>query len=202
MSAIESRRCTTKINECINGIRRWLDDNHLFLNEAKTEAILFHSSVVHSPSPLPSIYVCWSYISLSPTVRDIGILLDSRLDMSAQVSNVCRAAYSNLFRIAKIQTSLTTAACKTLVHSLVTSQLDYGNAVLYGISDRLLLRLEMVQHSAARVVLRIRRGDRRSMTAALKQLHWLPVKCLVPLPIPFRLLLMFYVAQPAYNLNY
>ena len=34
----------------------------------------------------------------------------------------------------------------------------------------------MVQRSAARVVLRIRRGDRRSMTAALKQLHWLPVR--------------------------
>ena len=87
-------------------------------------------------------------ISLSPTVRDIGVLLDSRLDMSAQVSNVCRAAYSNLFRIAKIRTSLTTAACKTLVHSHVTSRLDYGNAVLYGISDRLLHRPEMVQGSA------------------------------------------------------
>ena len=71
---------------------------------------------------------------------------------------------------------VTTAACKTLVHSLVTSRLDYGNAVLYGISDRLLHRLEMVQRSAARVVLRIRRGDRRSMTAALEQLHWLPVR--------------------------
>ena len=96
--------------------------------------------------------------------------------MSAQVSNVCRAAYSNLFRIAKIRTSLTTAACKTLVHSLVTSRLNYGKAVLYGISDRLLHRLEMVQRSAAGVVLRIRRGDRRSMTAALEQLHWLPVR--------------------------
>ena len=63
--------------------------------------------------------------------------------------------------------------CKTLVHSLVTSRIDYGNAVLYGISDRL---LEMVQRSAARVVLRIRRGDRRSLTAVLKRLHWLPVK--------------------------
>ena len=60
--------------------------------------------------------------------------------------------------------------------SLVTSRIDYGNAVLCGISDRLLHRLGMVQRSAARVVLRIRRGDRRSMTAVLKQLHWLPAK--------------------------
>ena len=96
--------------------------------------------------------------------------------MSAQVANVCHAAHSNLFRIAKIRTNLTTAACKTLVHSVVTSRLDSGNAVLYGVSDRVLHRLEMVQPSAARVVLRVRRGDRRSMTATLQQLHWLPVK--------------------------
>ena len=131
-----------KIEECVSDIRQWLDYNHLLLSEAKTEAIVVRSSAVHSPSSLSTICVCG---------RDIGVLLDSRLDMSAQVSNVCRAAYSNLFRIAKIRTSLTTAACKTLVHALVTSRLDYGNAVLYGISDRLLHRLEMVQRSAASI---------------------------------------------------
>ena len=101
---------------------------------------------------------------------------DNGLDMSAQVSNACRGDYFHLFRIAKMRKCLNTAACKTLVHSLVTSRIDYGNAVLYGISDRLLHRLDMVQRSAARVVLRIRHGDWQSMTAALKQLHWLPVK--------------------------
>ena len=112
----------------------------------------------------------------TPAIRDIGVVLDNGLDMSAQVSNACRGAYFHLFRIAKIRKCLDTAACKTLVHSLVTSRIDYGNAVLYGISDRLLHRLEMVQRSASRVVLRIRRGDRRSMTEALQLLHWLPVK--------------------------
>ena len=98
----------------MSDIRQWLDYNHILLNEAKTEAIVFCSSAVHSPSSLSTICVCGSSISLSLTVCDIGVLLDSRLDMSAQVSNVCRSAYSNLFRIAKIRTILTTAACKTL----------------------------------------------------------------------------------------
>lgn len=137
---------------------------------------MFRSTTVRSPSAMSTIDVCGSAVSLTPTVRDIGVILDSGLDMSAQVSNACRAAYFNLFRIAKIRTSLTITACKTLVHSLVTSRIDYGNAVLCGISDRLLHRLEMVQRSAARVVLRIRRGDRRSLTAVLQQLHWLQVK--------------------------
>ena len=48
-------------------------------------------------------------------------------------------------------------------HSLLgeyTDPLDYGNVVLYGISNRIVHCLEMVQRSAA--VLRVRRGDRRS----------------------------------------
>ena len=180
----------------MSDIRQWLDYNHLLLNEAKTEAIVFRSSAVHSPSSLSTICVCGSSISLSLTVRDIGVLLDSRLDMSAQVSNVCRSAY--LFRIAKMRTSLTTAACKTLVHALVTSRLDYGNAVLYGISDRLLPRLEMVQRSAARVVLRLRRYDRRSMTAALEQLHWLLVKYRIEYKILVIVFRALHERTPAY----
>ena len=48
--------------------------------------------------------------------------------------------------------------------------------MLFGITDRLLLRLEMVQRSAARVVMQIRRGDRQSKTTIPRQLHWLPIK--------------------------
>ena len=84
----------------------------------------------------------------------------------------------------RLRDTLTIGTIKCLVHALVTSRIDYGNVMLYVISDRLLPRLELVQHSAARVVVRIRRVDRRSMTAALKQLHWLQVK----LQVEYRLL--------------
>ena len=67
-------------------------------------------------------------------------------------------------------------ACKTLVHALVISRVDYGNALLYGITDRLLHRLEMIQHSAARIIMCIKRHDRQSITAVLQHLHWLTVK--------------------------
>ena len=75
-----------------------------------------------------------------------------------------------------IRDSVSTTVCKSLIHGLVTSRVDYGNAILFGISDRHLHRLEMVQRSAARIVMQIRRGDRQSMTTILRQLHWLPVR--------------------------
>ena len=100
-----------KIDECVRDIRRWLNCNHLLLNETKTEAIVFRSTTVRSPSAMSTIDVCGSAVSLTPTIRDIGAILDSGLDMSAQASSACRAAYLNLFRIDKIRTSLTITAC-------------------------------------------------------------------------------------------
>ena len=152
------------ITECVEELRQWLTDKRLLLNEDKTEAILFRSSC-----PVAStINICGSVAQLKPTVRDIGVVLDTRLDMASQVSSVCRSAYYHLFRIAKIRASLTVVACKTLVHALVISRVDYGNALLYGITDRLLHRLEMIQHSAARIIMCIKRHDRQSITVVLQ----------------------------------
>ncbi|KAK2165407.1 hypothetical protein NP493_1366g00013 [Ridgeia piscesae] len=109
------------------------------------------------------------------------------------VANVCRSAYYHLSRIVKIRDSISTTVCKSLIHGLVTSRLDYGNAILYGISDRHMHRLEMVQRSAARIVRQIRRGDRQSMTTILRQLHWLPVRK----RIDFKLLVL--VHRAIYN---
>ena len=66
-----------KIDECVCDIRRWLNCNHLLLNEMKTEAILFRSTTVRSPSAMSTIDVCGSAVSLTPKVHDIGVVLDS-----------------------------------------------------------------------------------------------------------------------------
>ena len=49
-----------KIYECVHDIRRWLNCNHLLLNEMKTEAIIFRSTTVRLPSAMSTIDVCGS----------------------------------------------------------------------------------------------------------------------------------------------
>ena len=61
------------------------------------------------------------------------------------------------------------------MHSLVVSRLlDYANALLFGITDVLIGKLQRVQNYAARLVVRCDRRDH--ITPVLKKLHWLPVK--------------------------
>ena len=149
----------------VREVKIWLCDNGLVLNENKSEVIIMQSPNVCTQITMSRINIlCGQLVDTSAVIRDLGFVMDDHLSMATQVSNICRSAYYHLSRIAKIRHSLTTSVCKSLTHGLVTSRLDYGNAMLFGIADRLLHRLQMVQRSAARVVMQIRRGDRQSMT--------------------------------------
>ena len=124
-----------------------------------------------------------------PYVRDIGIVLDDTMDMDRHVSHTCRLAYHHLRSIANVRNSLTTTACETIVLSLVISRLDFGNATLYAISETLLHRLQVVQNSAACLIMRVRR--REHITPILFALHWLPVRQ----RIQFKILTLVYRCQ-------
>ena len=90
---------------------------------------------------------CLSCFCLQDKHWDLGIMIDCELTMSSQVSRMCKAAYYHLYAISKIRHCLTTEVCKTIVHALVISRLDYGNALLYGIMEALVPKLQMVQNN-------------------------------------------------------
>ena len=73
-----------------------------------------------------------------------------------------------------MRSSLNEESAKTLVHAFVSSRLDYCNSLLYGVSDELLQKLQVIQNAAARVVTGVRKFDH--ITPVLRELHWLPVR--------------------------
>ena len=79
---------------------------------------------------VPSIHASRFPIPLKLAVHDIDVVVDNGFAMLAQVSNACHCAYDNFFCIAKIRASVTTAACRSLLHSLVMSHLDYNNVII------------------------------------------------------------------------
>jgi hypothetical protein len=64
---------------------------------------------------------------------------------------------------------------KRIANSLIGSQLDYGNALLYGASINNIAKLQRVQNSSARVVCSFSNRSIGTDTL-LHQLHWLPVE--------------------------
>ena len=94
--------------------------------------------------------------------------------MDAHVTAICQSAFYHLRNINSIRKYLTQNATLTLIHAFVTSRLDNGNSMLYGISKASLCKLQRIQNSAARTVAKIRKFDH--ITPVLIELHWLPVR--------------------------
>ena len=79
-------------------------------------------------------------VKFSPSVRNLGVTLDSTLSLHHHVINVCRVAYLGLRRINSIRNLLSIDAVKTLACSLVLSRLDYCNSLLVGLPQYLIKR--------------------------------------------------------------
>jgi len=82
--------------------------------------------------------------------------------------------YFELCQLRVVLQSLTSEAATSLVHAFISCRLDYCNALLYGIADCQLQRLQCMQNAAARLVTGLRRTDH--ITPILKSLHWLPIR--------------------------
>ena len=111
---------------------------------------------------------------IRPTARNIGVMFDDELSLKSQVSNMCKVAFFYIRWIRSIRDCLTQHATELLIHCLVIYRLDYGNGLLYGVPDKLLDKLQLVQNVAARVVVKASRYDH--ITPILKTVHWLPIR--------------------------
>jgi hypothetical protein len=79
-----------------------------------------------------------------------------------------------LHNILRIRKFLSEDAAKTIIHSLVTSKLDYCNSILYGQPKYAIGRLQYVQNCAARIIYQCKKYEH--VTPLFKSLHWLPIE--------------------------
>ena len=177
-----------KLNSCLKDIRSWMIKNKLKINDSKTEFIILaspHSHKEYISSGL-NLTVGNSVIKPSQAVRNLGVMLDNTLKMDSHVTSVCKSANFHLRNIGSIRSSLTDSAAAQLVHSFITSRLDYCNSLLVGLSDNQIQKLQRIQNNAARMVRKI--GKFEHISPVLAELHWLPVAK----RIDFKLLLIVF----------
>jgi hypothetical protein len=184
------------IELCIAEIRKWMAKNYLKFNDGKTELILLGSKHQLKQIPHPVIRIGNSAITCVDSVRNIGVQFDQKITMAEHVIKTCKSANFHLRNIGRVRKFLTQDATIKLVHAFISSKLDYGNALLSGIQDQLLQKLQRVQNSAARIVTKTSRYSH--IKPILKMLHWLPIKQ----RIDFKVLLLAFKAQIGQAPNY
>jgi hypothetical protein len=162
------------MEECIREIKTWMNINMLKLNEDKTEVLFIASP--HFQKCISNTYLTVNQTPVSRTnsARNIGVIFDDQMLLKEHISSVCKISLFHLRNIGLIRRYLTQDACVTLVHSLISSRIDYCNSLLVQLPANSLDKLQRVLNTAARIVsLRPKSDD---ITPVLHSLHWLPIR--------------------------
>ena len=163
----------TKVEACLKDINSWMLSNNLKLNNDKTELLVLHSKFRPKPS-IGDVSVGNIQVSPSDEARNLGAIFDSTISYERHISELCKSAFYHIRNISHVRKYLSAESTEKLVHALVTSRLDNGNALLFGLPDHLIKRLQSILNAAARLIMHARKYDH--ITPILIALHWLPVQ--------------------------
>ena len=83
-------------------------------------------------------------ITPSTNVHNLGVTFDNELSMNDQVNHITRSCFYQLRQLRFIRNSLPTDTAKLLVHAFASSRVNYSNSLLYGITTRVMCKLQAV----------------------------------------------------------
>ena len=84
------------------------------------------------------------------------------------------SAFYQLQLVAQLRPYLDRNNLASVVYALVTSKLDYCNALYVGLPLKTVRKLQLVQNAAARLITGTRRF--KHIRPILARLHWLPIR--------------------------
>ncbi|PFX12680.1 Uncharacterized protein K02A2.6 [Stylophora pistillata] len=176
-----------RLISCVNKIMEWAKKNRLQCNPSKTEIIHFLSRFSKNP-PFRNINIGDDIINLSNTVRDIGVMLDSVMNLRPLINSICKSSSLAIRNIGRVHKYLSTQQSERLIHAFISSRLDHCNSLLYGLPICDIEKFQRIRNTAARLLVGAKSRD--SITPILMKLHWLPVTK----RIQFKMLLIAYKA--------
>ena len=165
--------CLDMMQNCVSRIKRWMTSNKLKLNDDKTEVIYISSRFYQDQICIGNFAIDNTPIIPASCARNIGVLFDNIMAMDKQVTAICKSAHFHLRNIGRIRKSVTYEATEKLMHAFVTSRLDCCNAILYGLPEMQIKRLQRMLHIAARILTLT--PSSHDIQPVLVNLHWLPV---------------------------
>ncbi|KAF7253150.1 hypothetical protein EYD10_01179 [Varanus komodoensis] len=180
------------LNRCLAEVMGWMRANKLKLNPDMMEVLLV-GGLGFGVGDL-DLVLNGVALPLRNKVCGLGVLLDPELSLEAQVTAVARSAFLQLRLIHQLHPYLENDCLAIVTHALVTSRLDFCNALYVGLPLKTVWILQLVQNRAARLLTRT--GRCSHITPVLRQLHWLPIE----VRAQFKVLVITYKPLTAWDL--
>jgi len=139
---------------------------NLPLNSSKTEFLL-----IGLRKQLDKIHN--SSLNTTDSARNLGFIFDEHLTFSDQISTISKSCYYHIRQLHCIRPYLDSNTARTIAISIIHSKLDYYNSVYYNIPKSQITRLQQIQNSLARVVVKTPKCCH--ITPILHSLHWFKI---------------------------
>ena len=172
---VEEVSMISELEGTLAHINSWMGENHLKMNNSKTEFLYVASHHQLQKCKIKEIIVCGENVPRSDFIQLLGAWIDKNLNMKQHIMVKCKTTMWNVQKIKHIRKYLTQDAAQLLASSIIMSHLDYANSLLYGLPKCDLDRMQQVQNIVGKIV--INESKYSSSTEMLKTLHWLPIDC-------------------------
>ena len=93
-----------------------------------------------------------SYVRVSNTVRNLGIIFDANLSLKNHITNLSQSVRFQLRNLGFIRKYLTKFAAEQLIHALISSRIDFCNSLFCNLPQKEINRLQRLQNCAARLL--------------------------------------------------
>ena len=140
------------------------------LNPDKSEVAMFGTAQrVDKVRQSASVAVAGVQIVLTDHMKSLGVTFNSHLSFDKHINNICRACYFHIRGLRHVRSAVSTDTAKIVACVIVSSRLDYCNALHAGMSESNLDKLQRVQNTLARVVTGLRRRDHITPTLNMRR---------------------------------
>ena len=161
----------TSLNACLWNIHSATNKsaNYLKLNDSKME--FFVAGSTHSLRLLPplELTIGTSNIKPSDVIRNLGVSFNSTMSFSNHVNHLRQTINFQIRNLWRIRRFIDIDTSHHVARALITSRLDYCNALFTHLSSKDTTRLQRLQNSAVRAVFAV--GRRVEVAPLLNKLH-------------------------------
>jgi len=149
--------------QCIDDVSELMARNRSKMNTEKTQLIWLGTSQQLRKVSVTELTLPSGLIQFVNSVTNLGLHIDSELTMLPHIDSVCRTGFFQLRQLRTVRGSLTTECAQTMVHSLISSRVDYCNSLLFGISAE---RIKLSDCSPFRMQRRVWCQEHANLTAS------------------------------------
>ena len=148
--------------------------NSLLINPDKTKVLAVGLPQLLKKLSSFSITLFDKEITPVPVVKDLGVLLDTRLSYNQHITEIASKCLFKLYQINRIKHLLDRKTLLLVINSFVFSKLQYCSTVWSNTSSSNIDKLQKVQNFAGRIILGLRKYDH--ISDGLRSLKWLPIR--------------------------